>query len=62
MERKILKNKAKCNHCGDVLESKHVHDFVKCSCGRIFIDGGKEYLRFGCHHEADIQLLTEYSE
>lgn len=36
----ILENKIKCKHCGDVIESKHVHDFKRCSCGRVAVDGG----------------------
>ena len=44
-KEKILSNKVKCLHCGDVIESKTVHDFQKCSCGSISIDGGHEYLK-----------------
>ena len=50
--RQILTNKAKCNNCGDVIESKHQHDFVACSCFAdtlgtrgIAIDGGKTSLK-----------------
>ena len=37
--------KVKCKHCGDVIVSKHVHDFVWCKCRKIAVDGGDEYLR-----------------
>lgn len=40
-------NKAMCALCGDVIESKHRHDFQKCECGESFIDGGDEYQRGG---------------
>jgi len=40
-------NKAMCALCGDVIESKHRHDFVKCKCGKTFVDGGNEYMRAG---------------
>lgn len=50
----ILKNKAQCANCKDVIESTHRHDFVACSCFSntpectgIFVDGGREYLRSG---------------
>ena len=33
-------NKAKCARCGDIIESKSQHDFVSCSCGAIYVDGG----------------------
>ena len=39
----ILRNSIKCNHCNDEIESKHRHDFVTCKCGKISIDGGKDY-------------------
>lgn len=42
---KIITNKIKCNHCGEVIESKSRHDFVTCKCGAVSVDGGKEYLR-----------------
>ena len=39
----ILRNSKKCNHCNDEIESKHRHDFVTCKCGKIAVDGGKDY-------------------
>lgn len=47
-ERKIISNKAKCRVCEDIIESKDRHDFVKCSCGEISVDGGTEYLKRSC--------------
>lgn len=44
-DSKIIRNAVKCLTCGDVIESKHRHDFVKCSCGGIAVDGGHDYLR-----------------
>lgn len=41
----ILRNSAVCNHCKDEIESKHRHDFIKCSCGKVAVDGGKDYKR-----------------
>lgn len=45
MENLILRNAAQCRKCGDLIESKYRHDFVRCSCGEIAVDGGHEYLR-----------------
>lgn len=42
---KIKVNKIQCKICGDIIESKHVHDYVECSCGACAADGGREYLR-----------------
>jgi hypothetical protein len=47
MTTRKIRNRAKCLLCGDIIESKHRHDFVKCSCGEIFVDGGNEYWRAG---------------
>ena len=45
MERKIIRNRIKCKHCGDIIESISTHDFKFCSCGKVAIDGGKCYLK-----------------
>lgn len=58
---RILSNKAQCLRCGDIIESKSVHDFVWCSCQSVFVDGGKEYLKRGGEME-DIKDLSEWNE
>jgi len=57
----ILKNKAQCRKCDDIIESKYTHDFKSCKCGAIFVDGGKEYIRRGGEFE-DIIELSETDE
>jgi hypothetical protein len=57
----IKANKAQCLKCGDIIESKSVHDWVQCSCAAVFVDGGKEYLRRGGNPE-DVKELSEYEE
>lgn len=52
----IIRNAARCRKCNDEIESKHVHDFVECKCGAIFVDGGKDYLRSGGNPEDFIPL------
>lgn len=61
--RKIKRNAIKCNHCGDVIESKHGHDFKTCSCGTVSVDGGKMYCR-RCFMNSpkDFEELSEYEE
>lgn len=49
----LLKNSIKCNHCNDEIESKYRHDFVTCKCGKVSVDGGKDYGRI---------LFTELSD
>lgn len=41
----IVRNMIKCKKCGDVIESKSVHDFQTCSCGTCSVDGRHSYLR-----------------
>ena len=41
----ILANKVRCKKCGDVIESKHRHDFVWCKCRAVAVDGGRDYLK-----------------
>lgn len=43
--KKIIQNEVKCTKCGDIIFSTHVHDFVRCTCGVIAVDGGMAYLR-----------------
>lgn len=44
-ETRIVKNAIRCKICGDIIESKSVHDFKYCSCGKCAVDGGHDYLR-----------------
>jgi hypothetical protein len=39
--------KGQCLKCGDIIQSKHRHDFVQCECGESFVDGGEDYFRAG---------------
>ena len=41
----IVQNAVNFLSCGDLIVSKHRHDFVTCTCGAISVDGGQEYLR-----------------
>lgn len=64
-----MRNRAKCGACGDILESKHRHDWVACSCFKneekntgIFIDGGNDYFRGGGALENLIRIDDEGNE
>lgn len=61
--RKIKRNAIKCNHCGDVIESTHVHDYKECSCGTVAVDGGKQYCK-RCFKNSpdDFEDLIEWEE
>lgn len=61
---KVLKNKARCKRCNDVIESKYSHGFVTCNCGAISLDGGLEYQRMSFKYSIDDYdfSLSEYEE
>lgn len=40
----IMKNRAKCKLCEDIIESLNDQDYQLCRCGEIFVDGGKQLL------------------
>ena len=56
----IKTNAIQCNHCKDVIISRHCHDFVACSCGKVAVDGGLDYLRRVGNHGDWIEL-SEYA-
>lgn len=58
----IVCNKVKCLKCGDIIESKHRHDFVRCSCGNIAVDGGKDYLKRSGKLDGYEELSVESEE
>ena len=51
---KIIRNAIRCKKCGDVIESKTVHDFKFCCA----VDGGRDYLR-RCGNREDWEELAE---
>lgn len=51
--------KIKCLICGDIIESKSVHNLVSCKCESCHIDGGNEYLRFGGKDFSKILIIFD---
>lgn len=43
-DKGLAKNQRMCPKCLEILTSTHSHDFVRCSCGYMGIDGG-DYIR-----------------
>jgi hypothetical protein len=41
----MKRSRIQCKKCGDVVESKHRHDFRSCSCRSVHLDGGLDYQR-----------------
>lgn len=57
--KRIIRNAARCDGCGDVIESKSRHDFVTCSCGNLSVDGGLDYTKRSLVPDAEWTDLTE---
>jgi hypothetical protein len=58
-------SKAICMQCEGFMESKHRHDFVRCACGKSFLDGGDDYFRAGGYTAgvpSDIMTAEEFWE
>lgn len=51
--------KLKCLLCNEIIESKYRHDFVVCKCGGCFVDGGKDYFRFGGKDFSKIVIIND---
>ena len=54
----IKRNMIRCTQCGDIIESVYRHDFKYCKCGKVAVDGGKDYLK----RSGDIENMIEMSE
>ena len=59
MREVVVINKAQCKLCGDIIESKSRHDYVRCGCGEIAVDGGTEYRK---RSAKDLSNIIELSE
>lgn len=47
-----------CSECADAIWSRNRHDFRYCKCGATFVDGGRDYLRYGTAVEGAGKPLT----
>lgn len=48
-------NRALCRHCLDVVESRYRHEFKRCKCGKMAVDGGYDY----CKRVGDPRAIEE---
>ena len=57
----LTKNSIKCLQCNTILESKHRHDFVRCSCDNAaHVDGGLVYQKLGARDLSKVENLSEH--
>ena len=61
MNKVVIQNEVECLKCGQRIHSKHRHDFVRCQCGNIAVDGGMAYLKRvgGEHGYTDLSITLE---
>ena len=59
---RIIVNAAKCLSCGDIIESVDRHNFVKCRCGKLAVDGGKDYIKRSAEDITNFVEMTVYEE
>lgn len=57
---KLTRNAIKCLRCNDVIESKSLHDYVKCKCLACFVDGGLVAPRYGSLNVHEVQDMAEF--
>ena len=63
MSERILRNRARCLICDDIIESKYRNNFVTCSCGNLSVDGGTDYIRRGFRNGRNsFKNMNEYGE
>ena len=73
--RFVVSNQMRCEICGEFIESTYRHDYRKCSCGNIGVDGGHDYARqtrrterfsdytvFGWAAEGDVRAIIDALE
>ena len=60
--KRIIQNKIMCRKCGEIIESKHRHDYQTCKCGACSVDGGHDYLRRCFKNRDDIIEMSEFEE
>lgn len=53
---RLISNRVQCLKCNDIIESKHRHDYQRCSCDAIMTDGGTDYIRRGGNQEDMLDL------
>ena len=58
----MKRSRLKCFGCGTVIESRHRHDFVTCTCGDVSIDGGLDYQRILWSDGARYEIVPDSEE
>lgn len=57
-----MKEGIRCKNCGDEIFSYHRHDFKRCNCGSVAIDGGDDYTKVNGNPENIEVIYKENKE
>lgn len=60
-KRVLTRNAVRCHKCGEVIESLHRHDFRRCSCGSVAVDGGLDYTKRSTVEGATFTEMSEWA-
>jgi hypothetical protein len=60
--RKLIRNVVRCLSCNDLIESTTKHDYKNCSCGKVSVDGGHDYLKRSFPHGHPSEWFEELSQ
>lgn len=58
----IYSNAVRCRSCATVIISDHRHDYVTCPCGKVSVDGGRDYLKRATRNGGDYEELSDTDE
>lgn len=59
---RLIANMAQCLGCKTIIRSEHTHDFKSCTCGRVCVDGGRDYTRRVFSSASDYKDLSVYDD
>lgn len=55
----IWSNAVRCRQCAEVVRSRNRHDFRRCGCGAVAVDGGSWYAKRSVREDAGYDEMTE---
>ena len=60
--KKLFINRVLCLHCNDIITSNYRHDYKKCKCGKVMVDGGQDYRRRQGKEGKDYEELSMWKK
>lgn len=57
----MIVNSVRCKKCDSVIVSRFTHDFQRCDCGLIAVDGGNDYQKVVYPPGAKVEDYIDFS-